>query len=248
MTSNSVLPWVGLAGVLLALAWVWNGLKRSQRRQLIRHYRFPNGLFAELRQRHPQLDGRACSLVAQALRQFFLAYLLGGRQPVAMPSKVVDDLWHAFILNTRQYDAFCRQAFGRFLHHTPAATMGQGRELNTGLRRIWWHLCKEENIDPRAPRRIPLLFAIDRKLGIAGGHYYQLPQLAAAGAAHAREQAQAVDSSGGGDAGSDAEALWSVEIFCDREVDGSTDGFPDAGGGDSSCDGGDGGGGGCGGD
>jgi len=34
----------------------------------------------------------------------------------------------------------------------------------------------EENINPNKPTRLPLLFAIDEKLGIPDGHYYQLPQ------------------------------------------------------------------------
>ena len=35
------------------------------------------------------------------------------------PSKNVDKAWHAFILNTRDYEAYCRERFGRFLHHDP---------------------------------------------------------------------------------------------------------------------------------
>jgi hypothetical protein len=59
-------------------------------------------------------------LVTRALRQFFLAHLHSGRRYVSMSSQVADDLWHEFILCTRNYDAFCRRAFGRFVHHTPA--------------------------------------------------------------------------------------------------------------------------------
>jgi hypothetical protein len=40
-----------------------------------------------------------------------------------MPSQVADDLWHEFILFTKNYDAFCRQAFGGFFHHSPAAVL-----------------------------------------------------------------------------------------------------------------------------
>jgi hypothetical protein len=41
-----------------------------------------------------------------------------------MPSQVANDQWHEFILHTRQYDAFCRQVFGRFMHRTPAERGG----------------------------------------------------------------------------------------------------------------------------
>ena len=35
------------------------------------------------------------------------------------PSKIVDEMWHSFILNTRDYLAFCRQ-LGCFMHHIPS--------------------------------------------------------------------------------------------------------------------------------
>jgi hypothetical protein len=33
----------------------------------------------------------------------------------------VDHLWHCFILSTHEYEAFCMQYFGRFMHHIPDA-------------------------------------------------------------------------------------------------------------------------------
>ena len=86
------------------------------------------------------------------LRQFFLAYLMSGKRYVSMPSQVADDLWHEFILYTRDYDAFCRRAFGVFLHHTPAVVLSEHRKSNEGLRRVWWYCCKYENIDPVSRR------------------------------------------------------------------------------------------------
>ena len=37
------------------------------------------------------------------------------------PSKLVDDIWHQFILFTQYYGAFCELYLGRFIHHTPSA-------------------------------------------------------------------------------------------------------------------------------
>eukprot|EP01034_Spumella_vulgaris_P038231 gene38231-47204_t len=76
-------------------------------------------------QKHPQLTTKECQLVAQGLRQFFLAHLKSGRKYVSMPSQVADDLWHEFILYTMNYQQFCQHAFGRFLHHTPAVVLGE---------------------------------------------------------------------------------------------------------------------------
>jgi hypothetical protein len=165
--------------------------------------------------------------VSRGLRQFFLAHLMSGKRYVSMPSQVADDLWHEFILYTRDYEAFCRRAFGAFLHHTPAVVLSEHRKGNEGLRRVWWYCCKYENIDPVNPTRLPLLFALDSKFNIAGGFVYQpdCSELRRGG-------------SGAGYCGGD---------FSDSSIDGSSAGFGDAGsdgGGDSSDGaGGDGGGG-----
>lgn len=209
---------------LIALAF-WLRWRTLARDRFIREYPLPQGLYERLRKRRPQLELKDCALVARALRQFFLAYLRGGRRYVAMPSQAADDLWHEFILYTRAYEGFCNKAFGGFLHHTPAVTLSQDKRNNEGLRRVWWQCCKEESIDPRQPLRLPLLFAIDAKLGIADGFVY-------------KPDCKALQASVSGTVHCGAD-------FGDSSVDGGTDGFGDGnGGGDGGGDGG----GGCGGD
>lgn len=227
------LPFVVVFVLLGAgLLTVWRKLHEARRADFIRGYAFPKGLIERLQQRRPGLPAKDGQLVARALRQFFLAHLKSGRQFVAMPSQVTDDLWHEFILYTRHYERFCRQAFGRFMHHTPAVALAQAQRDNTGLRRTWWQCCKEENINPRKPTRLPLLFALDAKLGIADGFRYT-PDCSAL----------RVGGDGSAYCGGD---------FGSSSIDGSTDGFGDAssssdGGGDGGGDGGSGCGGGCGG-
>jgi hypothetical protein len=220
-----------LVVLLIVLYAVSQALKRARRGDFIRRYTLPQGLFEKLRQHHPHLSTKDCQLVAQALRQFFLAYLASGKQPVSMPSQVVDQLWHEFILHTRNYADFCRQAFGTFMHHTPAVAMGGDKRSNTGLRRCWWHCCRAENIHPRQPTRLPLLFAIDAKLKIEGGLRY-VPDCGPLRAQSGEGGVTIIHC--GGD-------------FSDASFDGGTEGLGDAGG-DGSGDGGggDGCGGGCG--
>ncbi len=214
-----------LAVLLLAL---WQHQVKLKRDAYIRHFELPRGLFDKLRQRHPALTQKDCQLVAQALRQFFLAHLHSGRRHVSMPSQVVDDLWHEYILYTRRYQDFCRKAFGRFLHHTPAVVLGAQRDANVGLRRCFWWACREENINPRQPTRLPLLFAIDAKLNVPGGFRYLADC----------EAVRRQGDNGGG-------AVYCGGDFSSAGYDGGTDGFGDDGGGG----GGDGdGGGGCGGE
>lgn len=49
----------------------------------------------------PELALKDRALVARGLRQFFLAHHLSGGKFIPMPSQVVDDLWHEFILFTK---------------------------------------------------------------------------------------------------------------------------------------------------
>ena len=165
---------------------------------------------------------------------------MSGKRHVSMPSQVADDLWHEFILYTREYDAFCRRAFGGFLHHTPAVVLSEHRKSNEGLRRVWWYCCKYENIDPVNPTRLPLLFALDSKLNIPNGFVYhsQCEKL--------RKNGSGTAYCGGDFASSSVDG--SSAGFGDAGNDGSGPGGSDGGSGDAGGGGGDGGGGGgCGG-
>lgn len=221
-----------LAAMAVVVFILWRRQAWLARDQFIRNASFPQGLLERLAKRRPELSLKDRVLVARALRQYFLVYHHAGYRFVSMPSQAVDDLWHEFILYTKAYDEFCRKAFGRFFHHTPAVVLGADRESNAGLRRAWWFACKEENINPRNPTRLPLLFAIDTKLGIADGFRYT---------PDCRKLQKGGDSGGAHCAGD----------FSSSSFDGGTDGFGDAGSGssggwDGGSDGG-GDGGGCGG-
>jgi hypothetical protein len=163
------------AGLLsLGGAAAYGGLQllRASRERYIREFMLPQGLFKKLHEKRPQIDPKHHALVALALRKFFLCHLKSGRKFVSMPSQVVDDLWHEFILYTRDYQHFCGKAFGGYMHHTPAVELGRGQNDDIGLKRTWRYACLEESINPKAPSRLPLLFAIDAKLGIADGFRY----------------------------------------------------------------------------
>ena len=192
----------------------------------IDNYEWPDGLLEKLAARHPHLSVDDAERISKGLKQFFRAYLRSGRQYVAMPSQAADDLWHEFILYTRAYQDFCKKAFGRFLHHTPAAVLApEHKKSDEGLRRVWAQSCRDANIDPLKPAMLPLLFALDSKLQIPNGIIYGL----------------------------DSESLRASGLVVERAgVDGSSTtffgvdgGFGDTG--DAGVAGGDGGGGSCGG-
>jgi hypothetical protein len=158
-----------LCWVLLFALHAWEA---SKRRQFVRESVLPRYIAGKLREKYPHLTLSDTDLVMRGLRQFFITYLRSGKQFVAMPSQVVDAAWHEFILHTRGYESWCGVAFGKLLHHSPAEVLGKSATRNDGLRRAWYWACKEESINPRAPTRLPLLFALDKKLNIPGGFTY----------------------------------------------------------------------------
>lgn len=227
----------------IALLVVWLRWRQAVRADYIRTYLFPPGIFAKLQARRPELSLKDCQLAGRALRQFFLAHLKSGRQHLAMPSQVAGDLWHELTQCTQHYEAFCDKAFGRFMQHTPAVAMGADKQVNAGLRRTWRYSCIDENINPRHPLRLPLLFALDAKLNIPNGFRYapkrKLPQ----------DPSSNTDRFTSGDKGSHgggstySESIHYGEDFSSTSYDGCTDGLGDSSSGDGCGDGGDGGGG-----
>jgi len=57
-------------------------------------------------------------IAAQEFKRYMALVGLGYRG-LGMLSPEVDEVWHTFILFTREYAAFCREAFGEFIHHVP---------------------------------------------------------------------------------------------------------------------------------
>jgi hypothetical protein len=223
--------------VAVVIVGVW---ARYQRERMIREAPLPQYLKRKLRAAYPALAQKDTDLVERGLRQFFLACSRSRGKFVAMPSRVVDAMWHEFILHTQAYRDWCGLALGRFLHHTPAEVLGPQAATNDGLRRAWFWSCKDEAINPRAPTRLPLLFALDTKLAIPDGFHYapDCGDIARKGAAAAATGVAVHCATDFGDASA---ASGDADGFGGAEASSSSDG---AGGGDggSSCGGGCGGG------
>ena len=220
-----------IAAFLLLKIWC-----RWQRERQLREAPLPLFLKRKLRASYPHLSGKDCDLVERGMRQFFLACLRSNKQFVAMPSRVVDAMWHEFILHTQAYQDWCNLTLGWFLHHTPAQALGAKARSNDGLRRAWYWACKDEAIAPKAPTRLPLLFALDAKLKIENGFHY-VPDCN--------------DIQRQREVGSDGGVSYSGTDFSEGSFSGDADHFggadaSDAGGGDAGGEGG-GDGGGCGG-
>jgi hypothetical protein len=169
------MAYLGAALILLGAAiLVWRLRQAQGRREaFIQAFRYTEMLDRRLAARHPGWTLGQRRQVFQGLRDYFLICLDARRRFVSMPSQAVDDAWHEFILFSRQYQAFCRGAFGRFLHHTPAEAMRAPTLAQEGIKRAWRLACRREGIDPRQPDRLPLLFALDALLEHPHGFRYE---------------------------------------------------------------------------
>jgi hypothetical protein len=153
---------------------MFSRFRRSSRRQAelerrriyIESYSFPSALREKLAA-HPDLElsGSQLSLVLDGLRTWFVACLYAEGKTLGMPSRAVDIAWHEFILMTREYQSFCDEAFGYYLHHSPEETMDEA--MPGALRRT---LLTTER-EPMVPGYvgIPFLFALDGELGLEDG-------------------------------------------------------------------------------
>lgn len=165
----SLLLFLGLtlipAGLLLRHS------RTRARERFIESYAFPQRVRSKLAEHYPHLSEQQTAHALLGLRQYFQLCRQAKRRMVAMPSLAVDVLWHEFILHTRQYQQFCNQGIGRFLHHVPSEAMQSPTLAQQGIRRAWHLACVAEGI---APQRLPLLFALDTELAIADGFHYSL--------------------------------------------------------------------------
>jgi len=166
----------GILLVLLVIAFIiWQKrVKRKQRIKYIENYFFHKGIRKKVSSKHPHLTEEQLDLVFIALKDYFQICYTANKKIVAMPSQVVDDAWHEFILSTRFYFIFCKKALGRFLHHTPTEAMSSPTYAQQGIKRAWRLACTKEDIDPKLPKALPLLFAIDGLLNIDNGFVYHL--------------------------------------------------------------------------
>ncbi len=158
--------------VIVVSAYLMRRGKQNTQLGFIDDYQFHPAIRKKVAAKHPKLNDDQLDLVFQGLRDYFHICNQAGNTMVSMPSQVVDDAWHEFILFTRAYQQYCQKALGRYLHHTPAEAMQSPTFAQYGIKRAWRLACAKDEIDPRAPLVLPLLFGIDAQLNIENGFRY----------------------------------------------------------------------------
>lgn len=200
---------VGSTSVVLLLLKAVNAYlnrKERKRRDLLKRYVFPEICYSEVQHRYPHLTANQMALAFVQLRLYFEVYLVysspSSTRQVAMPSKLVDTCWHAFICETREYQAFCESIFGGFLHHESkvntsfpllaisAEDLKDGETTNLSeekqLQREFdfknqlsaariYHWAVSVGVQEQHSElvQVPLLFSIDQELNIEDGYIYK---------------------------------------------------------------------------
>jgi hypothetical protein len=74
-------------------------------------------------ERYWYFEDMNCEEYADDLAEAYLLFMTLRRDThprvVFQPPPLIDEAWHAHILNTRNYKEFCMREFGYFVHHTP---------------------------------------------------------------------------------------------------------------------------------
>lgn len=116
--------------------WLSQKLARPNdkaRELFIVNYKFPLGWRQRFAQSHPSLTAEQCAQVFEELKTYFWICGRNKNGMASMPSQIVDDAWHEFILWTREYSIFCESALGFFLHHIPAQAMTSPTQAQDGI-------------------------------------------------------------------------------------------------------------------
>lgn len=62
---------------------------------------------------------KTAKLHEKELKRWFIVGAEYADEPLDMMSHEVDNLWHTWLLFTREYATFCHSMFGHFIHHCP---------------------------------------------------------------------------------------------------------------------------------
>ncbi len=227
---------LSLGGVTLAGAVVARlaANKKRRRQEALLDAPFPPQVARRLFQKYPHFTTAQRDEIIRGLRTYFQLIERSGaikhRFVLGMPSRAVDEAWHAFILETRAYAAFCQAAFGKMLHHTGFSDGSS--EAFEALYNTWaWaqHLPGAHEANGAATA----LFTLDQRLEVPNAFVVNLEQLKAR---FAERKAHSTTSSSGDGGGC---GIACAEGGSDGSSDSGSDGGSDGGGDGGGCGGGD---------
>lgn len=148
----------------------------EQSYSFIKSYQFPSSIKSKIKLKFPHLNQQQIESAFDNLRIFFQIVRLANGNTVAMPSRLVDEIWHEFIINTQCYQEFCDGAFGRYLNHRPDSDNELSNSSSRKNLQRSWQLAEEIQF-PSSANSMPTLFLIDQLFHIDGGMNYSKSDL-----------------------------------------------------------------------
>lgn len=142
--------------------------EKPKARKTVYEYNFPE-LLKERYMKERNKTEQEFELVQLALKDWFSIFEFNtrGSQFYDFPSSEVDELWHMFILFTKDYREFCEEYLGQFLDHVP---LSEENTNNTNLKNLMATF-KEVRLKNKG-----LLFKIDETFKIKKKYNYNFMQ------------------------------------------------------------------------
>lgn len=134
--------------------------------------KFPDIVVKRFKEAYPKASTHDVKYAFKAAEYFFSVCKKNKGKMIPMPSEVVDEIWHLFILCTKDYQNFCKQYMGYFLHHTP----NDGKHDENSFEQIlalWVMACNDENFKPTSKAAKPSLFYVDVRFGLKDKQYLE---------------------------------------------------------------------------
>lgn len=82
-------------------------------------------------------------------------YLCGTSDNTFTPSEVIDEMWHTFLLSTKDYDDFCQDYFGKKIHHSPDAIISEASKEKNQQQYINLYIKAEKTFGVLDPTTFP---------------------------------------------------------------------------------------------
>lgn len=155
----------------------------GKQKMALEDWRFDEAYTQEVLQKYPHLNENDAAEAFEQLRRYFQICWQNEKKTVAMPSRLIDECWHVFICDTRNYSRFCEAVFGRFLHHEPPTSterlliefsaLSQLQMLSITRAYQGASVIEEKSsVTNQSPLGIPYLFKIDELMAIPYGSCY----------------------------------------------------------------------------
>lgn len=130
-------------------------------------FNFPPKVIKKIKEKYKFATNDDIELTLTGALSYFKLCKENPKKNIPMPSVVVDEVWHEFILHTKNYAEFCEKYIGFFLHHTPndESNPVDHKKSREQILSLWILACQDEGFDPTNINAMPTLFYADVAFG-----------------------------------------------------------------------------------